>query len=74
MNEKQLLKSLLEICEIAHVFSMELENMSGEIEDLSTMIEKLFTEINPIKETFDDWESWTNYIEATKRYIKQETN
>jgi len=74
MNEKQLLKSLLEICELAHVFSMELDNMSGEIEGLSTMLEKLFIEINPIKETFDDWESWTNYIEATKKYIKQETN
>ena len=74
MTEKQLLKSLLEICEIAHIFSMELENMSSEIEGLSTMIENLFTEINPIKYMGEDWDSWTNYMEATKKYIKQETN
>jgi hypothetical protein len=74
MNEKQLLKSLVDICEIAHVISMEIDNMSCEVEGLSTMIENLFTEINPIKYTGEDWDSWTNYMEATKKYIKQETN
>lgn len=74
MNQKQLLKSLVDICEIAHVISMEIDNMSCEVEGLSTMIENLFTEINPIKYTGEDWDSWTNYMEATKKYIKQETN
>jgi hypothetical protein len=74
MNQKQLLKSLVDICEIAHVISMEIDNMSCEVEGLSTMIENLFTEINPIKYTGEDWDSWTNYMDATKKYIKQETN
>jgi hypothetical protein len=74
MNQKQLLKSLVDICEIAHAISMEIDNMSCEVEGLSTMIENLFTEINPIKYTGEDWDSWTNYMEATKKYIKQETN
>ena len=74
MNEKQLLKSLMEICEIANTISIEIDSISGEAELLSNLIVNLFAELNPIKETFEDWDSWTNYIEATKKYIKQETN
>ena len=74
MNEKQLLKSLMEICEIAHTISIEIDSISGDAELLSNLIVNLFAELNPIKEKFEDWDSWTNYIESTKKYIKQENN
>ena len=71
MDEKKLLASLLDILEMGHRISMEIENISGEAETLSMLVHNLFMEINPIKDITDELDSWTNYIKETKKYLKQ---
>ncbi len=71
MDQKQLLKTLLEITEMANDISMEIENISGNAETLSMFVENLFIEINPIQEPRGDFYSWENYKKETIRYIEQ---
>jgi hypothetical protein len=71
MDQKQLLKTLLDITEMANDISMEIENISGNAETLSNFIHKLFIEINPIQEPRGDFYSWENYKQETIDYIEQ---
>jgi hypothetical protein len=70
MDEKIMLRSLIDLYELSFQLSDELEQLAGNAERLSGYLYQLFEQINPVPSNdWDEDETWDKYKERTIKYI-----
>jgi hypothetical protein len=71
MDEKQLVKLLLEIDDYCDVVLRESGDLVAHAETLNTMVNELFLKINPLDSSGVDSETWSEFRKQTINYIEQ---
>ena len=70
MDEKKMLRFLMDIYELSLRVSDELDQQAANAERVSSYLYQMFEQINPVKA--DDWvedDTWEDYKERTIKYI-----
>jgi len=71
MDERQLVKLLLEIDDYCDVVLRESGDLVAHAETLNTMVNELFLKINPLDSSGIDSETWSEFRKQTINYIEQ---
>lgn len=69
MENKLLLKSLVELYGLSLRLSHETEQIAANAEHLSNCLDELLERINPVHNDLEELDSWENYKERTLNYV-----
>lgn len=70
MDEKKMLRFLMDIYELSLQVSDELDQQAANAERVSCYLYQMFEQINPVESNdWDEDETWDKYKERTIKYI-----